>query len=200
MECLYYFTRMEKILGLSRKVPKILRLAILSLWSKSRLNPQSASEPFSLDVQYFIITVTETAQAATLKIGLANAMISAPVGFPLASRNKGTPFGKWFTQIRYVKADVDDGEITIGGVQEKLFANDAVVLIGRTMTLGQPTDGSMTVTGDIPYVMLNGRVLNDSLFGSLSHEIQAVIVGGMITALGWFVTTRWNGVKKVLFD
>jgi hypothetical protein len=161
--------------------------------------PPSASRPMSSDEQFFIITITEAAQVATLEIGLANALLSVPVGFPLANRNKETSSRPAFTQVSYVKADVDDGELTIGGLREQLFPNDTVVLTGRMMTLGQPTDSTMTVTGDLPYVMLNGRVLNESLFESLSHEIQGVIVGGMITAIGWFVTNHWNAIKKILF-
>jgi hypothetical protein len=101
--------------------------------------------------------------------------------------------------VNYLEADIVEGTLAVGTERYELATADTVVLGSHSVAMTQEDDGTIVIRGQVPYILLNGRLLTRSIFGSLPTEIQVLVITGLVGPLAWVGRRKFGYIIEYIF-
>lgn len=174
-------------------LPKAERSSCTIFGMNDTVPSESGGDVNFISTDYFIIKITESKGDAKLRVDIENSFIH--IG------NDNNPiFNGKRQSLSLFEALVTDGEISIGLDRTKLSNNDSVIISGDDITYTPGKDGSNSVIGKSKYILINGRLLNKTLWMSLEVELRVALATSIFAMIGWIVRRKLRWILKIAIE
>jgi hypothetical protein len=141
----------------------------------------------------FVIVIKDAQPQAVISIpmGLSSLLFKTVNDEPRISRNMPASFITW------MRVEPIEGELKVGKIRTKLQLGDKIDIASGDITISDERDGAFTANAESRYVILNGDMLTVTLWRSIDSTTRAVIVSGMIGAIGWLLSMYWRSIVGI---